>query len=101
VDAVDRLRRALTDADNDADNDVAVYMDGDGRPQWMCGVWRRASLVRRLAEIGDPGGTGMRRLAEGLRLAGITIAPAPDPPVWFDCDTEDDLRRAEEWAHGR
>ena len=95
-DAVDRLRRAVGD-----DVDVAVYLDGDGRPQWMCGVWRRASLIGRLAEVGEPSGLGMRRLADGLLLAGLTTTAVPDPPVWFDCDTEDDLRRAEEWAHGR
>jgi molybdopterin-guanine dinucleotide biosynthesis protein A len=107
-DAVDRLRRAI-----DPDTDLAVYVDSDGRPQWMCGVWRRAALDRRLAELGDPAGVGVRRLAEGLRRVELTDArhrPAPDepgtggpdgPPVWFDCDTEDDLRRAEEWARGR
>jgi molybdopterin-guanine dinucleotide biosynthesis protein A len=95
VDAVDRLRRAIAD-----EVDVAVYVDADGRPQWMCGVWRHASLARRLAEIGEPAGIGMRRLADGLRLATITTPPR-QAPVWFDCDTEDDLLQAEEWAHGR
>ena len=97
ADAVDHLRRAA----GEPDFDLAVYLDGDGRPQWMCGVWRRGPLVRRLAELGEPAGLGMRRLADGLRLAGLTTPRVPDPPVWFDCDTEDDLRRAEEWAHGR
>jgi molybdopterin-guanine dinucleotide biosynthesis protein A len=102
VDAVDRLRRAISDEGHEAD--VAVYADGDGRAQWMCGVWRRSSLLRRLAEIGEPAGLGMRRLADGLRLtmlSSVTSLTTPDPPVWFDCDTEDDLRRAEEWAYGR
>jgi molybdopterin-guanine dinucleotide biosynthesis protein A len=95
VDAVDRLRRAVTD-----EVDLAVYVDGDGRPQWMCGVWRRASLARRLDGIAEPAGLGMRRLADGLRLSTLATPP-PEPPVWFDCDTEEDLRQAEEWADGR
>jgi molybdopterin-guanine dinucleotide biosynthesis protein A len=93
-DAVDRLLRAV-----DPDADLAVYVDADGYPQWLCGVWRRAALDRRLAELGDPAGVGMRRLADGLRR--VELGDASGPPVWYDCDTEEDLRRAEEWAHGR
>jgi molybdopterin-guanine dinucleotide biosynthesis protein A len=96
-DAVGRLLRAL-----DQHTDLAVYVDPAGHPQWLCGVWRRAALDRRLAEIGDPAGVGMRRLAEGLRRADVrTHEDGDGPPVWYDCDTEEDLRRAEEWAHGR
>jgi len=92
--AVDRLLRAV-----DSDTDLAVYVDADGYPQWLCGVWRRAALDRRLAELGDPAGVGMRRLADGLRR--VELPDASSPPVWYDCDTEEDLRRAEEWTHGR
>ena len=96
-DAVDRLLASV-----DSETDLAVYVDADGYPQWLCGVWRRAALDRRLAELGDPAGVGMRRLADGLRRVEVrTAADDPDPPVWYDCDTEEDLRRAEEWAHGR
>jgi molybdopterin-guanine dinucleotide biosynthesis protein A len=93
-DAVDRLLRAV-----DQDTDLAVYVDADGYPQWLCGAWRRAALERRLAELGDPAGVGMRRLADGLRR--VELKDDSGPPVWYDCDTEEDLRRAEEWAHGR
>jgi hypothetical protein len=41
----------------------------------------------------------MRRLADGLRR--VELPDASSPPVWYDCDTEEDLRRAEEWTHGR
>ena|SRR5262245_11210681 len=96
-DAVDRLLRAV-----DPDTDLAVYVDAEGHPQWLCGVWRRTALDRRLAELGEPAGVGMRRLADGLRRVELrTAADDPGPPVWYDCDTEEDLRRAEEWAHGR
>lgn len=93
-DAVDRLLRAV-----EPDADLAVYVDADGYPQWLCGVWRRTALDRRLAELGDPAGVGMRRLADGLRR--VELADDSGPPVWYDCDTEEDLRRAEEWTHGR
>jgi molybdopterin-guanine dinucleotide biosynthesis protein A len=92
--AVDRLLRAV-----EQDTDLAVYVDADGYPQWLCGVWRRAALDRRLAELGDPAGVGMRRLADGLRR--VELADDSGPPVWYDCDTEEDLQRAEEWANGR
>jgi molybdopterin-guanine dinucleotide biosynthesis protein A len=95
-DAVDRLRRAITD-----EADAAVYVDETGHPQWLCGVWRRRALDRRLSALGDPAGLGMRRLAEGLRLVSVSDPEGDGPPIWFDCDTEEDLRRAEEWAHGR
>ncbi len=94
-DAVDRLRSAVAD-----DADGAVLVDNAGRLQWLCGVWRLESLVARLAQFGDPVGRGMRKLAEGLRVAQVAAPDPTRPPAWFDCDTEDDLRRAEEWAHG-
>jgi molybdopterin-guanine dinucleotide biosynthesis protein A len=98
ADAVDRLSRALS-RDIAQDDDGCVYIDSDGRHQWLCGVWRTAALRERLRRLGDPSGRGMRHLTEGLRLA--TLTTVADPPPWFDCDTEDDLRRAEEWAHDR
>jgi hypothetical protein len=32
-----------------------------------------------------------------LRVAEVSWR-RPGPPPWFDCDTDDDLRTAEEWA---
>ena len=79
--------------------DGAVLVDDAAHPQWLCGVWRLGALRSRLAAIGDPVGVAMRHLA-----AGLTVARRPPavqaPPTWFDCDTRDDLRRAEEWVHG-
>ena len=31
----------------------------------------------------------------------VELPDDSNPPVWYDCDTEEDLRRAEEWTHGR
>lgn len=79
--------------------DGAVLRDDTGREQWLCGVWRLAALGTRVAELGGGHGRGMRDLAATLRVAAVTLS-APGPPPWFDCDTPDDLRQAEEWVHG-
>jgi molybdopterin-guanine dinucleotide biosynthesis protein A len=78
----------------------AVYVDAGGRPQWLCGVWSVAALrARRAALPADLSGTPIRRLLAELRYVPVT-APGPGPPPWWDCDTEDDLRQAKEWADG-
>lgn len=78
--------------------DVAVLLDASGRPQWLCSVWHRPALVRRLATLGEPRGASMRDLTQD-----VTVRPVPaegsGPPPWFDCDTEEDFRRAEELLH--
>jgi len=78
--------------------DVAVLLDDAGRPQWLCSVWRRAALVARLAAAPDPRGVRMRDLPRGLTVRWVTV-DRPGPPPWFDCDTEEDVRRAEEMLH--
>ena len=89
------LRRALA---GEPDADAAVLLDADGRAQWLCAVWRLPALASRLRGFGDPYHRAMRDLVEGAAVVRVP-APTPDgPPVWFDCDTEDDVRRAEEWA---
>ncbi|MFI6782238.1 molybdenum cofactor guanylyltransferase [Micromonospora sp. NPDC050276] len=82
--------------------DGACFVDGDGRRQSLCGVWRvaalRAALDRLTVERGDSlSGAPVRAL-----LAGLVVREVPwsgeGPPPWFDCDTDEDVRRAEEWA---
>jgi molybdopterin-guanine dinucleotide biosynthesis protein A len=80
------------------DDDGAVLVDTDGRQQWLCGVYRVAALHRRLGEFGPPGGAPMHRLASGLRLVTVERSGTTAPPPWYDCDTEDDYRQAEELA---
>jgi molybdenum cofactor guanylyltransferase len=75
--------------------DGAVYVDADGRPQWLCGVWRTEALRRRLSDMGAPTGRSIRELVSDLRVARLS-APA-GPPPWYDCDTVTDVQRAEEW----
>jgi molybdenum cofactor guanylyltransferase len=77
--------------------DGAVVVDDDGRDQLLCGVWRVAALRARVAALGAPRGRAVRDLLAGLRYTRVAVG-APGPPPWYDCDTEDDLRRAEEWS---
>ncbi|MBQ0903672.1 molybdenum cofactor guanylyltransferase [Micromonospora sp. U21] len=83
-------------------SDGACFVDADGRRQSLCGVWRvdalRAGLDRLAAERGGSlAGAPVRAL-----LAGLVVREVPwsgdGPPPWFDCDTDEDVRRAEEWA---
>ncbi|MFU8873346.1 molybdenum cofactor guanylyltransferase [Micromonospora sp. SL4-19] len=96
--AVADLLRALDGSAADA----ACYVDGEGRRQQLCGVWRVAGLraaVDRLAA--ERGGTVDGAPVRGL-LAGTAVRevswPGSGPPPWFDCDTDEDVRRAEEWT---
>ena len=96
---VDALRLAQSTVDG------AVLADGSGRAQLLCAVWKVSALRDALVALGDPAGQSVRRLVAGLRLAGDAgttrdAGPVlgPVPPPWYDCDTEDDLRQAEEWS---
>jgi molybdopterin-guanine dinucleotide biosynthesis protein A len=90
---VGALRAALT-----GDHDGIVFVDQGGRQQWLCGMYRTAALRRALAALDPPAGRPMRALVAGLRLAKLDRPVGASPPPWYDCDTEDDYRRAEEWA---
>ncbi|AGL21657.1 molybdenum cofactor guanylyltransferase [Actinoplanes sp. N902-109] len=79
----------------------ALYRDAEGRRQTLCGVWRTTALrsaVTKLAEQrGSLHGASMHSLLEHLQFIEVSWR-RPGPPPWFDCDTDDDLRTAEEWA---
>ncbi|MEU3456633.1 molybdenum cofactor guanylyltransferase [Micromonospora sp. NPDC006766] len=82
--------------------DVACYVDGDGRRQQLCAVWRVAALraaVDRLAveRGGTVDGAPVRGLLAGADVREVTWSGF-GPPPWFDCDTDEDVRRAEEWT---
>jgi molybdenum cofactor guanylyltransferase len=94
--AIATMRSALDDTDSDG----AVLVDDSGRPQWLCGVWRLDALRDRLAALGHPSGRGMREWVDGLRITRVAMTDPTHPPAWFDCDTDEDVRRAEEWTHG-
>ncbi|MGE5829374.1 MAG: molybdenum cofactor guanylyltransferase [Micromonosporaceae bacterium] len=98
---LDALRRALH---ADHTRDGAIVVDAAGRVQWLCGVWRTAALQARLAVLGGGAdqaalaGLSMRQLLTDL--AAVQVPPPATAPAWFDCDTEEDLRQAEELARG-
>ncbi|WP_422772554.1 NTP transferase domain-containing protein [Plantactinospora sp. WMMC1484] len=97
-DAVRQLRTALSRASR---ADGVVFVDESGRAQFLCGVWRppplRAALARLAAgRNGVLTGTSMRALVAELAVTEVSWR-GTGPPPWFDCDTEDDVRRAEEW----
>lgn len=115
--AVAELRRALADP-HDGPTDarpagrpgaldgeppaLACYVDGDGRRQHLCALWRvpalRAALDRLAATRGGTlDGAAVRGLLAGLAVREVSWSGS-GPPPWFDCDTDEDVRRAEEWT---
>ncbi|MET7376023.1 molybdenum cofactor guanylyltransferase [Micromonospora arida] len=88
--------------DGERGPDGACFVDGDGRRQSLCGVWRVAALraaVHRLTveRGGSLSGAPVRALLAGLVVREVAWS-GKGPPPWFDCDTDEDVRRAEEWA---
>src|SRR5690348_13335164 len=91
ADDVQVLRTAVGSADG------AAFVDEADRTQWLCGVWRFSVLRHRLTRFGDPAGRALRDFVAGLRVRPVRLAdPRRRPAPWYDCDTEDDLRRAQE-----
>ncbi|WP_330464626.1 molybdenum cofactor guanylyltransferase [Micromonospora zamorensis] len=82
--------------------DGACFVDGDGRRQSLCGVWRVAALRAGLDRLAVERGGSLSGAPVRSLLAGLVVREVPwsgdGPPPWFDCDTDEDVRRAEEWA---
>ncbi|MFD6611625.1 molybdenum cofactor guanylyltransferase [Micromonospora chalcea] len=81
---------------------LACYVDADGRRQQLCAVWRlpalRAALDRLAATRGGTlDGAPVRGLLTGVAVREVSWSGS-GPPPWFDCDTDEDVRRAEEWS---
>jgi molybdenum cofactor guanylyltransferase len=94
--AVDRLVEAIGDGDG------AVYVDGSGRRQWLCGAWRLEALLGRVAELAAAGplaGRSLRELIAPLRVAPVSAATG-EPPPWYDCDTPAALAEVESFYGG-
>ncbi|MCW3840274.1 molybdenum cofactor guanylyltransferase [Micromonospora yasonensis] len=96
--AVADLRHALDGSTADG----ACYVDDAGRRQQLCGVWRvaalRAAVDRLAAERGGTvDGASVRGLLAGTAVREVSWSGS-GPPPWFDCDTDEDVRRAEEWT---
>ncbi|MET8525381.1 NTP transferase domain-containing protein [Micromonospora sp. NPDC005172] len=95
-------RRVGAVPDRERPADGVCFVDANGRRQSLCGVWRvealRAGLLRLAAERGGSlAGASMRALFAGLAIREVPWA-GDGPPPWFDCDTDEDVRRAEEWV---
>lgn len=76
------------------------FVDDAGRRQPLCGVWRVAPLraaFTRLVTQRPLAGASLRALLHGLAVREVPWRGG-GPPPWFDCDTDEDLRRAEEWV---
>ncbi|MGC4894228.1 molybdenum cofactor guanylyltransferase [Micromonospora sp. DT31] len=81
---------------------LACYVDGEGRRQQLCAVWRAPKLRAALGRLAAQRGGGVDGAPVRGLLAGAAVRelswPGSGPPPWFDCDTDEDVRRAEEWA---
>ena len=70
---------------------------GDG-PNGCAGCWR-ADALRRAAAAYQ--GSSLHGLLAPLRPVSVAIpAGLGEPPPWLDCDTDQDLQRARDWAAG-
>jgi molybdenum cofactor guanylyltransferase len=78
-------------------DDGALLVDNEGRDQLMTGVWRTAALRRVVADAGAPAGLALRQVLAGLTAVRVAV-PAGLREPWVDCDTPEDLQRAEELA---
>lgn len=84
VEHVEHLVRSLT-------GDGVVVVDDEAHEQWLFSAWRTEAL-RRLSLLPDH---GVRDVLASLRPATIRLR-TDGPKPWFDCDTPDDVQRAEE-----
>ncbi|WP_371687559.1 molybdenum cofactor guanylyltransferase [Micromonospora sp. KC721] len=99
-DAVAILLAALDTDENGPDG--VCLLDDRGRRQSLCGVWRTAALRAALDRLADRrggtlGGAAVRELLAELTVRDLAWSGG-GPPPWFDCDTDSDVRRAEEWT---
>lgn len=98
--AIGALRHRLADADPPADG--VCFVDDEGRRQSLCGVWRVSALRAALGRLAAARGGSVAGASLRTLLAEVTVAElrwsGDGPPPWFDCDTDEDVRRAEEWT---
>ncbi len=79
----------------DAEADVALLVDENGRDQYLLGAWRTDRLREALADLVPLPGRAMRELLAMVEVARIEVpAPRAGPVPWTDIDTPADLDRA-------
>lgn len=83
---LDQLVATLTHEDG-AHLDGAVYVDDEGNEQWLCSCWR-TDVLRRA--------TLAPHASLRAALSDHIFSRLVDPAAAVDCDTPDELRRAEE-----
>ena len=66
--------------------DGVIALDQRGREQYLCAAYRSAALAGRFAELGEPQGTSMRALLEGMQLTRVPLGSQAS-----DIDTPEDL----------
>jgi len=86
---VRRLLRAV-------DEDGALLVDGDGRRQYLCGVYRTEALLAAAAPVGEQDGLSMRRLVASMGLAEVPALLGESR----DIDTWEDLLALRAWMEG-
>jgi len=85
ADAAGVLLAAASELPDDVDG--VHLIDGDGRPQWLAGVYRACSLHAAVRRLGpDADGASVRNLLAGLTLVGIR----DDAGAGSDVDTWED-----------
>ncbi len=90
--------RTLLAAVAAAGRDGAVLTDDGGRAQWLAGCWRTGALRRAAAGYQW---SSLHGLLAPLRPVSVSLLPGRgEPPPWLDCDTEEELRRARDFAAG-
>ncbi len=77
------IRRLMLSADQDG----ALLVDGDGRRQYLCAIYRSAALLASAPPLEGQHGLPVRRLVKGLRLKEVPALPGESR----DVDTLEDL----------
>ncbi len=76
--------------------DGSCLLDGDGRPQWLAGLYRFEALARALTVLGDPSGRSVRDLVAPMQLRPVATGHGTQ-----DVDTPADLQAARAFATKR
>ena len=71
-----------------------IAQDGDGRTQWLTGLFRTAAIREKFLALPSTD-VSVRAALEGLTLATLA-PPAGENRIWEDMDTPEDFQRVQE-----
>lgn len=92
VDVLDALRAAA------GGHDGALLVDDTGRDQRLIGAWSVPALRAAVPAAEAAGGAPLYGVLGRLDVVRVSWqVPAGTPPPWWDCDQDDDVRRARQW----